>query len=300
MPHTPRPSPPPLAPLGRAPTESIGLALGSGGARGLAHIVVLEALDELGVRPAVIAGSSMGALVGAVYASGLPGRDIREFVRETLRARAVFTRKLMGIRVGRLADLLFSGSGNPILLDAELAFDAFMPKTVPETFAALQTPLAVVGADLGRREEVIFDEGPLRPAVAGSIAIPGLFRPVAHAGRQLIDGGIVDPLPFEALSGRADVIVAVDVTVGGANRARSISPVIESLLNATQLMQTAIVTQKLKLHTPAILLRPALESFGVLDFLRFEDVLRAAEPIKEELKRRLEGALIAPSSLRGA
>ncbi len=292
MPHSVSPSPPPLAPLQGSPTESIGLALGAGGARGLAHIVVLEALDELGVKPVAIAGSSMGALVGAVYASGLAGRDIRAFVRETLRAKAVFTRKLMGIRVGRLADLLFSGSGNPILLDAELAFDAFMPKIVPETFAALRIPLAVVGADLSQREEVIFDEGLLRPAVAGSIAIPGLFRPVAHAGRQLIDGGIVDPLPFEALVGRADVIVAVDVTVGGANRARSISPVIESLLNASQLMQTAIVKQKLKARAPEILLRPALEAFGVLDFLRFDDVLRAAEPVKDELKRRLEGALV--------
>jgi len=280
-----------LKPQQPPPPGSIGVALGSGGARGLAHVVVLEALDELGVRPVAIAGASMGAFVGAAYASGLTGRDIRAFVRETLQQRAVFTRKLMAIRIGRFSDLLFAASGNPILLDPELAFDAFMPEGAAKTFEALQIPLAVIAADLEIRAEVVFDSGPLRPVIAGSIAIPGLFRPVAHEGRHLIDGGVVDPLPFESLSGRAEVIVAVDITVGGASRARRLSPVIESVLNATQIMQTAIVAQKLKVRAPEIVLRPPVEAFGVLDFLRFDEIFRAAQPVKGELKRKLERAL---------
>jgi NTE family protein len=192
---------------------TFGLALGGGGARGLAHIVVLEAFDELGVRPSLIAGTSIGAVVGAAYAAGMSGRAIREHATRSLRDRSGVMAALIASRVGRLADIV-SGFGNPFLIDGERLLDRLWPEAVPERFEDLLLPLEVAATDYHARAEAAFTTGPLGPAVAASIAIPGVIRPVRLGERLLVDGGAVNPLPFDRLIGRADVIVAVDVTGG--------------------------------------------------------------------------------------
>ncbi len=115
-----------------AKAPRIGLVLGAGGARGLAHIVVLEALDELGVRPAHIAGTSIGAIVGAAYAAGMPARALRAFALASFRDRARVVTKLLSARVGKITDLISrSGIGNPVLVDGERILDLFWPEAVP-------------------------------------------------------------------------------------------------------------------------------------------------------------------------
>jgi NTE family protein len=268
---------------------SIALALGMGGARGLAHIAVLEALDQLGARPKAIAGTSIGALIGAGYAAGMSGAEIRAYVGTLLRDRGEVMRRVFAIRVGRVVDLL--STGNPMLADAEQFVEKFLPAKVPNDFARLGIPLAVVATDFWQRKEVVFAGGALRPALAGSIAVPGILRAVDHDDRVLVDGGAVNPLPFDLLRGAADIVVAVDVTGGPTHRGHRTPAPFEALFSTLAIMSHALVDEKLKSGAPDLLLRPNVDAFNMLDFFRATAILRAAEPIKEEVKRKL-GALL--------
>ena len=277
----------PIFARGGASEPIVAIALGSGGARGFAHIAVLEALDELGVAPSAIAGTSIGAMIGAAYAAGMSGREIRAYAIDAVRSRSEMMGKLLRARVGRFSDLVLRGRGNPVLLDGEVCLDLFWPEAVPDFFEGLAKPLLVVATDFYDRRELVMSSGALGPAVAGSMAIPGLIQPVAYSGRYLIDGGAVNPLPYDLLFDRADVVVAVAVTFGGRRRESRRPAPFQSMFGAAQIMQGAITAQKLKMRSPDILVRPGVEQFGVLDFLRASQILRAAESAKDELKRRL-------------
>ena len=274
---------------GRRP--SVAVALGSGGARGIAHVVALETLDELGIRPAVIAGTSMGAVIGAAYAAGLDARDIRSHVLKVLRNRSNVLGKLLRARVGRFADLVLRGRGNPVLLDPEIVLELFWPAGVPEDFDDLAIRTIVVATNYSERNEAVFQSGPLSAAVAGSMAIPGLFRPVESRGCLLIDGGAVNPLPYDHLFDLADVVIAVDVTFGGRSRTRRMPTPLESMFGAAQIMQGAITAQKIKRRPPHILIRPRVEQFGLLDFFRAGQILKAAEASKDELRAAIRSQL---------
>ena len=280
--------------LGKAPSRpSVAIALGGGGARGFGHIAALEALDEMGIAPAAISGTSMGAVIGAAFAAGMRGKEIRAYAQGVLRNRAEVMGKLLRARVGRFTDLVLRGRGNPVLLDGEICLDLFWPEAVPDFFDELSIPLQVVATDFYDRREAIFSDGALGPAVAGSMALPGLIKPVEVKGRVLIDGGAVNPLPYDLLFDRADVVVAVDVTFGGRSRARRIPTPFESMFGATQIMQGAITAQKIRMRPPDILVRPGVEQFAALDFHRLGQILRAAEGAKDELKRKLNARLEA-------
>jgi NTE family protein len=283
---------------GKAPSQpSVAIALGGGGARGFGHIAALEALDELGIAPVAIAGTSIGAVIGAAYAARMEAKQIRSHAQSVLRNRSEVMGKLLRARVGRFSDLVLRGRGNPVLLDGEICLDLFWPDAVPDFFEELSIPLQVVATDFHARREVAIGDGALGAAVAGSMAIPGLIRPVEVDGRVLVDGGAVNPLPYDLLFDRADIVVAVDVTFGGRARERRIPTPFESMFGAAQIMQGAITAQKLKMRPPDILVRPAVEQFGVLDFLRVGQILRASEGAKDELKRKLSARMW--TSLRG-
>lgn len=262
----------------------VAVALGSGGARGLAHVAALEALDELGITPCAIAGTSMGAVVGAAYAAGMEAREIRGHILKILRKRSNVLGKLLRARVGRFADLLLHGRGNPVLLDPEILLELFWPDGVPDTFEDLAIKTFVVATNYSEKSEVVFRSGPLTAAVAGSMAIPGLFRPVISDGALLIDGGAVNPLPYDHLFEVADVVIAIDVTFGGRSRARRTPSPVASMLGAAQIMQGAITAQKIKHRPPDILIRPKVEQFGLLDFFRASQIFKASEASKDELK----------------
>jgi NTE family protein len=271
--------------------KTFALALGSGGARGLAHIDVIEALDEMGVKPAAIAGASIGALIGAAYAAGMNGRDLRHYAIGIAHNRGETTRKLIAARAGRFADLFSGALGQATQLDAEKFCGQFLPEAVPEEFSALSTPFTIVATDLHARQEAVLSSGKLRPAIAASMAIPGLFRPVALDGRILVDGGAINPLPFDRLAGKADIIVAVDV-FGVPPAERSDLPGGWECVYATiNVMGSAIVAAKLGHSAPDLVIRPNVAIFRALDFYRASAILRAADAVKAEVKEKL-GALI--------
>jgi NTE family protein len=274
----------------------VAVALGGGGARGLAHIAALEALDELGVRPVAIAGTSMGAIVGAAYAAGATGKDLRAYALSRLRDRAQVMARVLQARVGRIADLFSRGFGNPVLVDGEKLLDLFWPEIVPDAFEALGIPFQAVATDYFGRCEHRFESGPLVTAVAASMAIPGLVRPVLAGGRVYVDGGVVNPLPFEHLGADGAIVVAVDVTGGPGTEVRAAPESFEAMLGASQIMQGAIVAEKLKARAPDVLVRPAVDGFRGLDFFKTKAILLAAEPAKEQLKRDLAAILERPAA----
>ncbi|WP_349370038.1 patatin-like phospholipase family protein [Salinarimonas sp.] len=280
-----------LEPTDSGPT--VALALGSGGARGLAHVVVLEALDELGMTPSAIVGCSMGAVVGAAYCAGIPARALRRHALDSLLDKPKVMARLIEARVGKLIDV-FNGFGNPLLLDAEKVLDAFLPGGLPTRIEEMRVPFSAVTCDFFARTEVVYSEGPVRPAVAGSMAIPGLFKPVTHGARTLIDGGAVNPLPFDLLIGKADVVIAVDVAAGPEPDRDRLPGGLDVTIGAIQIMQEAIVQAKLKLARPQILLRPDVQRFRVLDFFDAEALFAAVDAMKDDLKReiarQIEGA----------
>ena len=271
--------------------EGVGLALGAGGARGLAHIVVLEALDELGVQPVAIAGCSMGAVIGAAYAAGVTGKQLRAHSLNLLRNRTSFMAQLLQARVGRLSDL-FSGLGaNPVLIDGEKLLDLVWPTRVPDRFEQLAIPFTAVATDFHGRRDALFDSGPLAPAVAGSMAIAGLVKPVSADGMYLVDGGVTNPLPYRALMGRASVIIACDVTMGPMVASHVSPKPYQAMIGAGQILQSAIIAEMLKTDAPDIMLVPDVQGFSTLDFFRALQILEAAEPLREEVKRALTAKL---------
>jgi NTE family protein len=276
--------------------KPFALALGGGGARGLAQIAVIEALDELGVKPVAIAGVSIGAAIGAAYAAGMRGKAIRRHVIDIAHNRPDTFARLYAARAVGLIELLSAGLGNPVVLDAERFSTAFLPPAVPDRFEDLTIPLTVVASDLYARSERVFTSGPLKPAIAASLAVAGLLQPVVVEDRVLVDGAALNPLPFDRLRGCADLIVAVDSSVGPAE-VRGVPHPWEAMFATLQVMGHAIVSEKLKHGAPDLVIRPGVGIFRLLDFMRASAILRAAEPVKAEVKERL-GALLGVSAAR--
>ena len=270
-------------------SPSFSIAFGGGGARGLAHIHVIEALDELGIKPVAIAGSSIGALMGAGVASGMSGRDIHDYARSILGTRAQVASRMWRARPGTLAEAM-EGGFRFGQFNVERILKAFLPEVVPASFEELKIPLKVTATDYFGHKLAVFDSGELHSALAASAAIPAVFRPVMRDGRMLIDGGIYNPVPFDLLEGVADITIAVDV-VGGPEEGSKRPTSIDLMFGATQLLMQSIIANKLTQCSPDILIRPPVSRFRVLDFMKIDAVMAETEAVKDEVKRAVEAAL---------
>ncbi|NRP71464.1 putative NTE family protein [Ensifer psoraleae] len=269
---------------GRRPT--IALALGGGGARGLAHIHIIEALDEMGIRPVAIAGSSIGALMGAGMAAGMSGEEIRQHVLSTVGHRGEVLNRLWRLRPVSLSEAMSSGFrfGQ---FNIERVLKAFLPEALPNRFSDLLIPLKIMATDYYGQTEHVCESGDLHQALAASCALPAVFMPVKIDGRVMIDGGIYNPIPFDHLRGLADIVLAIDVVGGPDGDGRTIPSRIDSLFGASQLMMQSIIAMKMKAGAPDILLRPDVGRFRVLDFFRAHEILAATTSTREQVKRAL-------------
>jgi NTE family protein len=229
------------------PTTKLSLALSGGGARGIAHLGVLAALEELGLPVGALAGASSGAIVGTLYAAGFAPREILRLLQATSiprLTRPVFGRQgLLGLdAVGQLLERH---------LGAGLRFED------------LRLPLALVATDLEAGESVYFSEGPLLLPLLGSAAVPIVYRPIEYQGRQLVDGGLLNNLPIEPLLPLGYPIVGVHCNpINREGRLPNLRRVVERTL---QIALSANVATR-KTQCALLLEPPELRQYRPLDF----------------------------------
>ncbi|OJF90386.1 patatin-like phospholipase family protein [Pararhizobium antarcticum] len=276
----------------KSATPTVAIAFGGGGARGLAHIHVIEAFNDLGIRPVAIAGSSIGAIMGAGMAAGLRGTEIREHVLATIGRRREVMNRIWSLRPTNLASAM-AGGFRVGQFNLERLLKVFLPETIPADFSGLGIPLKVIATDYYGQSERIVESGDLYQALAASCALPAMFMPVRIDGRVMIDGGIYNPVPFDHLLGLADIVVGVDVVGGPEGDGETMPSRIDSLFGASQLMMQSIIAMKIKAHPPDILLRPEVSRFRVMDFLKAQDVLNASAGIRDQVRTALDAAFEA-------
>jgi len=260
--------------------KKIGLALGAGGAKGISHIAFLQALDELGVRPAVIAGTSIGAIIGSFYAAGVSGDRLEQLVKK-IGFRDLYKIVLDFSILSQSA--IFTGQG----------VEDFLSREIPaRTFEEVEIPLKVVATNFWDRSPVVFESGNLINAIRASIAMPAVFEPVCLNDMVLVDGGAVNPLPYDLIQAQCDLTIAIDVS--GEKTYAPESPVpnmVESILSTFQIMQASIVEAKRKLSPPEIYVKPALTNIRVLDFYRYKEILAGVQEEVQRFKETLQNLL---------
>jgi NTE family protein len=289
----------PAADLPRPPV--VGLALGSGSARGWAHIGIIQGLEEIGVRPQVVAGTSIGALVGAVYVSGQL-QDFAEWVSK-LSARDVFS----------LLDFTWSGG----MVKGQKLFGFFEERHRNPNIEELEQRFVSVATEMKTGREIWITRGPILPAARASCAIPGLFSPVQFESRWMLDGGLVNPVPVSACRAMgADVVIAVNLNAQlvGAHMSRASEEAVASevttmraertlwhrladylksgdgqnpsffdvVASSVNIMQDRLTRSRMAGDPPEITLVPLLEDFALMDFHRAEHAIAEGRRLVEE------------------
>lgn len=264
----------------------IGVALGGGSARGLAHIPLIEAMDEMGLRPSVIAGTSIGALIGAGWAAGMKGADIRAHAIDVLGNMRSITGRLWQTQIKGLRSVLRLGMS--MQLDPIKVTEAFLPLGFTTDFRELRVPLYVIATDFRHWHQVVFHSGEIVPAIAGSIAIPSLFKPVEFDGHMLVDGGVVNPLPLDAAANESDILIGIDVNGDPGNTALpGVPSAIDMTLGAAQIMMHSLTAHYIAAYPPDIYVRPRLQQFGAYEYWRVREIIAAGDAEKERFKRAL-------------
>ena len=277
--------------IGRFGKPRVGLALGGGGAKGLAHILMLETLDELGIRPRVIAGTSIGAIIGAAYAAGLSGSQIRaqveQFFAEDDKDSLFSLPK--SLRWLDFIDPAFASGG---LLDSN-DFIAWLGEVLPTgNFESLQIPLKIITADLVTGREVIMETGALLPAIQASMAVPGVFPPVQVNGYSLVDGGVANPLPYDRIQDECDIVIAIDVSGSHDAEADDSLSSMDVLFHSFSVMSRNILIEKLRQKRPTIYVRPDIRNVRLLEFYKAREVLAQAQPAQHRFRQDLNRAML--------
>ena len=266
----------------------IGLALGGGGARGLAHIPMLEAFDELGIKPSVIAGCSMGSVVGACYAGGMSAREIRGHAMRLLSNKMEMARHIFGAKQSKLGDLFSLKGLLSLQLEGQKLADIALPDHLPQMLEAQKIPLKVVTVDFERMEEVVLTSGSILQAVGASIAIPGLVAAPRINGRIHVDGGVKNPVPFNHVTVGMDLVVAIDVTGKPKTLSRLHPSNIELAVGSLLIMFNELAELRRAQSPPDIYISPDVDQFGAGDFFKVKEIFEASEKSKDQLKRSLE------------
>jgi NTE family protein len=268
------PAPAP-GPVKRPPR--IGLALGGGAARGFAHIGVIQVLEEAGIRPALVAGTSAGSLVAALYASGKSGAQLQQgaetmdeatFADWTL---PIFNRGIL--RGDALARFVRTQVGGRLIEDMSM-------------------PLGILATDLNSGQGVLFQRGDTATAVRASSAVPAIFQPVRIAGHDYVDGGLVSPVPVRyARQMGAELVIAVDIS--SPPETNPADDALEILLQTFTIMGKSIVN--LELPQAEIVVRPALNGVGSADFSPRRKAIQAGRAAMQKVLPQLMVAIEAGS-----
>jgi NTE family protein len=271
----------------------LGLALGGGGARGYAHIGLLRVLEREGIPIDYLAGTSMGGLIAAGYATGMTAAQMES--------------EALAMRIWRLVDITLSRMG---LLEGKRLRQYLVGLFGDKEFAETRIPLCLVAVDLDTGEELSLNEGSLVDAVRATVSMPGVFCPAAWRGRLLIDGGVVNNVPADVVRTMgAEVVIAVDVgnpqfaqLVEGAASRRTylpslarLSPALGAMIRSVNIMQAEILRYRLAHARPDLVIRPDIGPVNIEELERAAEVIPRGEQagelalprIRQLLRKRL-------------
>jgi len=268
---------PPSIPIEVTPKRppKLGLVLGGGAARGFAHVGVIQVLEEAGIRPSLVVGTSAGSLVAAFYASGKTGAQLQQ-VAESMEEAAfadwtlpIFSRGMLrGEALARYVGLQVKG----------------------QLIENMPMPLGIVATDLGTGQGVMFRRGDTATAVRASSAVPALFQPVKIGGREYVDGGLVSPVPVRyARQMGAELILAVDIS--SAPEGNASKDTLQILMQTFAIMGKSI--NSFELREADVVVRPLLTGVSSADFGARRQAIVAGRAAMQALLPQLQAALIA-------
>jgi NTE family protein len=289
----------------------VGLVLGGGGARGAAHIGVLETLHEMRVPVDCVAGTSMGALVAGAFASGMPPGVMRELLAQadwqdlfidnpefseiSHRSKELARRYLPGSESGLNAEGLHYQGGVVAGQKIKLFFNALVRSNQGEhNIESLPLPLSIIATDIGTGERVVLRDGSLSQAMRASMSVPGLLAPLDYRGRKLVDGGLVDNVPIAEVRERCRPDVVIAVNVGSpllkADQVGSLLTVSSQMVN---ILTEQNVTRSLATLKPGdIYIKPNLEGISAGDFERNGEAAQRGRVATEALRKELSALAV--------
>jgi NTE family protein len=254
----------------------IALVLGGGAARGFAHVGVIRVLEQEKIPIDMVVGTSVGSLIGAIYASDMNSFDL-EWTAFSLEKDNIIDYAFL---------LTFTGMG-PIKGDK---LEEFVKSKVPTAnIEDLKLPFAAVATDLNRGTRVVLDHGSVARAVRASSAIPGVFNPVSYQDQLLVDGGVIDNVPISVARERgADIVIAVDISENVTNF--NITNLIDVVLQSVNIMFRENVKYKIK--DADVLITPAVGNVAMLDFTQKRQCMQAgidaAQKAMPDIRKKIE------------
>ncbi len=261
---------------GEGARPKIALVLGGGAARGFAHVGVIRALEQEKIPIDLVVGTSVGSLIGAIYANDTNSFEL-EWTAFTLEKEHIFDYGIFSA---------FTGMG-PVKGDK---LEEFVKSKVPaQNIENLKIPFAAVATDLNRGVRVVLDHGPLARAVRASCSIPGVFQPVEHQGKLLVDGGVTDNIPISVAREKgADIVIAVDISENVVNF--NITNLVDVVIQSANIMFNENVKYRKK--DADVLIRPAVGDVAMLDFTQkkrcMQAGIEAAQRAMPEIKKKIE------------
>jgi NTE family protein len=267
---------PVVPPTGEVPKPKIALVLGGGAARGFAHVGVIRALEQEKIPIDLIVGTSVGSLIGAIYAYDMNSFEL-EWTAFTLEKDSIFDYGLM---------MAFTSMG--VAKGDKL--EEFVKSKVPvANIEDLKIPFAAVATDLNRGTRVVLDKGSVAKAVRASSAIPGVFQPVDHQNRILVDGGVIDNIPVSVAREKgADIVIAVDISENVINF--NITNLLDVMLQSVAIMGAE--NAKTRKKDADVLISPKVGDVGMLDFSQKKRCMMAGIEVTQkmipEIKAKIE------------
>tara|TARA_B100000963_G_scaffold105520_1_gene91550 strand:+ start:876 stop:1772 length:897 start_codon:yes stop_codon:yes gene_type:complete len=279
----------------------LGLALGGGGSRGVAHIGALQALHSSGISPDIIAGTSSGSTIGAMYAATLDPFWIENQFRKFMETDLFFKFRSGSLIDGRNEETFLEkvttkvkqhymvalGLNKSFVAKREVIEKAVNFLVPCNAFSELKIPMEIVAVDIQSGEEIIYHEGNLKESIIQSSSIPGFFEPTLKDEKIIVDGGVSSPIPIETLKNKVSIIMAVDITNSMLKPLKS--------PNMIEIMRRSDIITSLKLKAKLsseadILVKPDVAGIHWSDFENFNKLLYSGKSAMEKILNRLKNS----------
>ncbi|MFC1898163.1 patatin-like phospholipase family protein [Candidatus Cloacimonadota bacterium] len=296
--------------------KKIGLSLGGGGARGLCHIEFLKVFDEFGIKPHVISGTSIGAIIGAFYASGLSGNEIQKILekidishpiqkikttknqKDEMKMEKYIEQKFLEFKkylnkidmINKMIDVSFFK--NTSFLHGKGVENFFEENLPVKSFEELTIPLKIVATDYWHQKQVVFSSGGLVPAIRASMSIPAVFEPVIIDNKVMIDGGITNNLPYDIIQEECDITIAINVSGNISIPSEPKAPnLFDNIMISFDILQDSIIEYQMKMKQPDIYIKPDLLDIGLLEFHKADEIIESVQKEVDQFRHEMREIL---------